>query len=204
SVCMCPGGTVVAASDEEGGVVTNGMSNRGRDGRCANSALAVSVLPEDFGSTPAGAIEFQRNLERAAFSAGGGNFYAPVQLARDFLESRPSGKLGGITPTYMNGRVTPCDLRRILPGFISDMLERGLYAFNKKIPGFAGEDVPLTGVETRTSSPVRILRGETLEAVGVKNVYPCGEGAGYAGGIVSAAVDGLRVARAIITRFSPD
>ncbi|MBQ6262182.1 MAG: hypothetical protein IJK58_01555 [Clostridia bacterium] len=204
SFCMCPGGTVVAASDEEGGVVTNGMSNRGRDGRCANSALAVSVLPGDFGSTPTGAIEFQRKLEMAAFSAGGGNFYAPVQLARDFLEHRPSGKLGGITPTYMGGRVTPGDLRGVLPGFISGMLERGLYAFDKKIPGFAGEDIPLTGVETRTSSPVRILRGENLEAIGVKDVYPCGEGAGYAGGIVSAAVDGLRVARAIITRFSPD
>ncbi|MBQ6677672.1 MAG: hypothetical protein IJM71_06465 [Clostridia bacterium] len=204
SFCMCPGGTVVAASDEEGGIVTNGMSNRNRDGRNANSALAVSVLPSDFGSTPDGAIAFQRNLERAAYAAGGGAFYAPVQLVPDFLEKRQSRKLGSVAPTYMGGRVTPCDLRSVLPGFISGMLERGLYAFDKKIPGFAGNGIPLTGVETRTSSPVRILRNENLEAVGVRNVYPCGEGAGYAGGIVSAAVDGLRVARAIITRFSPD
>ena len=204
SFCMCPGGTVVAATDEEGSVVTNGMSNRGRDGRCANSALAVSVLPGDFGSTPSGAIEFQRNLERAAYSAGGGDFFAPVQLVRDFLGGVRSVKLGEITPTYMGGRVTPCDLRTVLPRFISNMLERGLNAFDKKIPGFAGDGVPLTGVETRTSSPVRIVRGDTLEAVGAPNVYPCGEGAGYAGGIVSAAVDGLRVARAIISRFSPD
>ncbi len=204
SFCMCPGGTVVAASDEDGGVVTNGMSNRGRDGRCANSALAVSVLPGDFGSTPAGAIEFQRNLERTAYAAGGGGFYAPVQLVRDFLENRPSRKLGAIVPTYMGGRVTPCDLHGVLPGFITGMLERGLLAFDKKIPGFAGDCIPLTGVETRTSSPVRILRGETLEAIGVRDVYPCGEGAGYAGGIVSAAVDGLRVARALISRFSPE
>ena len=204
SFCMCPGGTVVAASDEEGGIVTNGMSRRSRDGKNANSALAVSVLPSDFGSTPDGAIAFQRDLERAAYAAGGGAFYAPVQLAGDFLEGRPSRKLGSVEPTYMGGRVTPSDLRAVLPGFISGMLERGLRAFDQKIPGFAAGGIPLTGVETRTSSPVRILRDENLEAVGVRNVYPCGEGAGYAGGIVSAAVDGLRVARAIITRFSPD
>ena len=203
SFCMCPGGVVVAASDEEGGVVTNGMSNRGRDGRCANSALAVSVLPGDYGGTPDGAIDFQRSMEKAAYRAGGGNYYAPVQLIGDFFDRTPSKKLGSVIPTYMGGRVTPTDVRSVLPSFIGDMLDRGLRSFDRKIPGFASGGIPLTGVETRTSSPVRILRSETYEAIGVRNVYPCGEGAGYAGGIVSAAVDGLRVARAIISRFSP-
>ncbi len=204
SFCMCPGGVVLAAASEAGGVVTNGMSNRRRDGRCANAALAVSVLPEDYGCDPASAIEFQRRLERAAYAAGGGDYSAPVQLVGDFLNGTPSRKTGAIAPTYMDGKVTPADLRALLPPFIGGALEAGLGAFDKRMPGFARADVPMTGFETRTSSPVRITRGESLEADGRCGVYPCGEGAGYAGGIVSAAVDGLRVAEAIISKYSPD
>ncbi|MBQ7474561.1 MAG: hypothetical protein IJS78_01435 [Clostridia bacterium] len=203
SFCMCPGGVVVAASGEEGGVTTNGMSDRRRDGPLCNAAIAVSVLPDDYGGTPAGAIEFQRRLERDAYRAGGGNYHAPVQLVGDFFDRVPSKRLGSVVPTYMGGRVTPTDVRGILPPFIGDMLERGLRRFDDRIPGFAGRDIPLTGTETRTSAPVRIERTAALTAVGMERVYPCGEGAGYAGGIVSAAADGLRVASAIITEYSP-
>ncbi len=201
--CMCPGGVVVPSSSDYDEVMTNGMSNRDREGRNANAAVAVSVLPADFGSTPEGAIEYQRRLERAAFSAGGGDFSAPVQLVGDYFDRRPSTGTGEIEPTYMGGRVAPTDIRSLLPANIGDMIEKGIRAFDRKLPGFAAPDAPLTGFETRTSAPVRILRSETLEAPGMKDVYPCGEGAGYAGGIVSAAVDGLRVAKAIINRYSP-
>ena len=201
--CMCPGGVVVPSSSDYDEVVTNGMSNRDRAGRNANAALAVSVLPADFGSTPAGAIEYQKRLERAAFRAGGGDFRAPVQLVGDFLNGRPSQRTGKISPTYMDGNVTPGDVRSLLPEKVGDMIEKGIRAFDRKLHGFSAPEAPLTGLETRTSAPVRILRGENYEAIGVKGVYPCGEGAGYAGGIVSAAVDGLRVARAIINRYSP-
>ena len=200
--CMCPGGVVVPSSSDYDEVVTNGMSNRDREGRNANAAVAVSVLPADFGSTPVCAIEYQRRLERAAFNAGGGDFRAPVQLVGDYLDRRPSTGTGKIEPTYMGGKVTPTDIRSLLPGNIGDMIEKGIRAFDRKLQGFAAPDAPLTGFETRTSAPVRILRGETFEAIGVRDVYPCGEGAGYAGGIVSAAVDGLRVAKAIINRYS--
>ena len=201
--CMCPGGVVIPSSSDFGEIVTNGMSNRSRDGRNANAALAVSVLPADFGSTPAGGIEYQRRLERAAFRAGGGDFRAPVQLVGDFLDGRPSTGTGKIGPTYMDGNVTPADLRSLLPDGIGNMIEKGICAFDKKLPGFADPEAPLTGFETRTSAPVRIRRNGTLEALGVRDVYPCGEGAGYAGGIVSAAVDGLRAAKAVINRYSP-
>ena len=204
SFCMCPGGTVIASTSEAGCLVTNGMRNRCRDGRCANAALAVSVLPADHGGTPQSAILFQRELERAAFKAGGGDYSAPVQLVGDFLRGSPSKKLGSVVPTYMDGRVTPCDLRAILPAFIGDAIAEGILAFEKKIRGFSQTDAPLTGVETRTSAPVRVLRNGAYEAEGRANVYPCGEGAGYAGGIVSAAADGLRIAASIISKYSPD
>ena len=202
--CMCPGGEVVAAASEEGGVVTNGMSRRKRNSGIANSAVAVSVLPEDFGGSPKGAIAFQRALEAKAFMAGGGDFGAPCQTVGGFYDGRIGDITSKFTPTYMNGRVTPADLGRILPPFVSSMLKEGLSCFGMKIKGFSDKDVPLTGVETRTSAPIRILRDKnTMCAVGHSLVYPCGEGAGYAGGITSAAVDGMRAAEAILSRFAP-
>lgn len=206
SFCMCPGGEVVAAASEDGGVVTNGMSFRARDGRNANAAIAVSVHPSDYGATPHGAIDFQRNLEQTAFRAGGGTYAAPCQTVGDFLSGKKGSEPRRIQPTYRGGDVAMCDLHGILPPFVTSMLEAGITDFGRKIRGFDASDVPMTGVETRTSAPVRILRGEeTYLAVGHDRIYPCGEGAGYAGGIVSAAVDGIRVAQAILKRFArPD
>lgn len=201
--CMCPGGTVVPSASEEGGIVTNGMSTRARDGRNANAAVCVSVHPEDYGSDPVKAMEFQRNLERAAYRAGGENYTAPMQTVGDLLHDRFGTEYSKIVPTYRNGNVKPCDFNKIFPPFVTEMLKTGLANFGKKIKGYDEACVPLTGVETRTSSPVRILRGEDCTAPGHSNIYPCGEGAGYAGGIVSAAVDGIRVASKIIERFAP-
>lgn len=206
SFCMCPGGEVVAAASEEGGVVTNGMSNYARDGVNANAALAVSVLPKDFGNTPLSAIEFQRNLERAAFLAGGGNYFAPAQTVGAFMNAPfvKDHSFGKVTPTYMGGDKTQfCDLNRILPDFVGEMLKVGIADFGKKIRGFDAEYAVLTGVETRTSAPVRILRNENMRAIGFENIYPAGEGAGYAGGITSAAVDGIAVAAKLMSEYSP-
>ncbi len=202
SFCMCPGGEVVAAASEEGGVVTNGMSRHARDGRNANAALCVSVHPADYGSTPVEAIAFQRSLEKKAFAAGGRNYAAPMQTVGDFLSGTKGSTPAKVQPTYRNGLVVPTDLHEILPGFVTDMLTAGLHKFDKQIHGYAAPHIPMTGVETRTSAPVRILRTEALTAPGHDGVYPCGEGAGYAGGIVSAAVDGLRVALAILTKYA--
>ena len=202
--CMCPGGEVVAAASEEGGVVTNGMSCHARDGRNANAAVAVSVLPSDFSSDPRSAIEFQRQLERAAFISGGSSYAAPCQSVGAFFDGFEGGYGERIVPTYMNSNVTPCDFNKLLPDFAVSMLKEGLSVFGKKIKGYDSPDVPLTGIETRTSAPLRILRDERLCAVGHSLVYPCGEGAGYAGGITSAAVDGIRVAEAILSRFMRD
>ena len=199
--CMCPGGEVMAAASELGGVVTNGMSRYARDGKNANAAVAVSVLPSDFNSDPMKAIEFQRNLEKAAFKAGGSTYAAPCQLMGSFMDGKKGSLTGRIKPSYMNGNVTPFNLSDILPGFVSEMLRAGFKKFGGTIRGYDAKDVPLTGIETRTSAPVRILRGDDFTALGHKNIYPCGEGAGYAGGIMSAAVDGLRVAEAILARF---
>ncbi|MBR4071283.1 MAG: hypothetical protein IKK26_01850, partial [Clostridia bacterium] len=200
--CMCPGGEVMAATSEEGGVVTNGMSRYARDGKNANAAVAVSVLPSDFGCDPIKAIEFQRKLERAAFIKGGSNYSAPCQLMGDFFAGK-KGKIDGpVKPSYMNGDVVSVDFSDILPGFVSEMLKIGFRKFGKTIKGYDSNNIPLTGVETRTSAPVRIIRQEDFTAPGHKNIYPCGEGAGYAGGIMSAAVDGLRVAEAIMNRYS--
>jgi len=201
--CMCPGGTVVPSASEEYGVVTNGMSTRSRDGKNANAAVCVSVLPSDYGRDPMGAIDFQRNLERRAFTAGGGDYRAPMQIVGDLLEGRSGTEYSCIIPTYRDACVKPCDLCDIFPSFVTDMLKSGLRHFSKIIDGYAEACVPLTGVETRTSSPVRILRDDNCMALGRDGVYPCGEGAGYAGGIVSAAVDGIRVASKIISQFSP-
>jgi len=203
SFCMCPGGEVVAAASEAGGVVTNGMSCRARDGRNANAALAVSVHPADYGADPYRAISFQRELERAAFAAGGRTYAAPCQTVGDFLSGRKGTVPARILPTYRGGDVVMTDFHTILPPFVTSMLEAGLSDFGRKIRGFAAADVPMTGVETRTSAPVRILRQDgTLLACGYDRIYPCGEGAGYAGGIMSAAVDGIRIAQAIMARFA--
>ena len=201
--CMCPGGEIVAAASEEGGVVVNGMSRRARDGRNSNSAIAVSVRKTDFDGTPMGAIEFQRNIERNAFACGGGDYYAPIQTVGDFLGEKSGSEPTRVLPTYRDGRVRTADMNGILPDFVCRELRIGIRSFDKKINGFASESAILTGAETRTSAPVRIMRNEDFVAVGRRSVYPCGEGAGYAGGITSAAIDGIRIALKIMERFAP-
>lgn len=195
SFCMCPGGYVVNASSEEGRLAVNGMSYYDRDGANANSAVVVTVSPEDFGGTDVLAgIEFQRRYERAAYLQAGGKI--PVQLFGDFQKNLPSSSLGGVVP-QIKGEYALENVREILPKFIGDSIAEGIQAFGKRIRGYDREDAVLSGIESRTSSPVRILRDESFQA-NIRGVYPCGEGAGYAGGIMSAAMDGLRVADAII------
>ena len=201
--CMCPGGEIVAAASETGGVVVNGMSRSKRDGRNSNSAIAVSVRQSDYDGTPMGAIEFQRNIERKAFLLGGGDYYAPVQTVGDFLNGKSGSEPTEVLPSYRDGMVKTADMNGVLPSFVCDGLKRGITSFGKKLEGFDCESAILTGAETRTSSPVRIMRNEELLAVGRNAVYPCGEGAGYAGGITSAAIDGIRVALKIMERFAP-
>ncbi len=198
--CMCPGGVVIPSASEAGGVVTNGMSNYARDGKNANSALVVQVRREDFGSEhPLAGVEFQRKMERAAFAAAG-DFRAPVQLVGDFLAKGESRAFGSVLPTYARGTVfAPVD--SYLPQELCDCLRLAIPDLDAKLRGFGAADAVLTGVESRTSSPVRILRGEDLQAAGAEGVYPCGEGCGYAGGIASAAADGIRVAAAIAGRY---
>lgn len=206
--CMCPGGEVIAAASEAGGVVVNGMSSHARAGKNSNSALAVSVLPSDCGDTLRGGIEFQRRLERAAFVAGGRNYAVPVETTRDFMAGRHSAgtalaEPSRIMPTYTRGEWKCADLWDVLPEQICRGLCRGLTVFDSRIAGFGAPDVILSGVETRTSAPLRILRGEDRRAPGKGAVYPCGEGAGYAGGITSAALDGLKTALAVIAANAP-
>ncbi len=192
----------MAAASEEGGVVTNGMSRHSRDGKNANAAVVVSVLPNDFDASPLSAINFQRQLEISAFNAGGKNYNAPCQSIGDFYDGKVGNIPSRIVPSYMNASVTPSDFNAILPNYITALMKDGLSNFGKKIKGYDANDVPLTGLETRTSSPVRLIRNDMLVAQGHTLVYPCGEGAGFAGGITSAAVDGLRVAEAILSRFN--
>ena len=198
---MCPGGEVIPSASEEGGVVTNGMSLFARDGRNANSALVVQVKKEDFGSEhPLAGIAYQRKIERAAYESAGGNYRAPVQLVGDFLADKESYYFGEVKPSYSVGtQFVP--MRATLPEVITKTLRSALVDMNYRLSGFAAFDAVLTGVETRTSSPVRILRGESLEAAERRGVYPCGEGAGYAGGITSSAADGLRAAEAIFKKY---
>lgn len=192
--CMCPGGMVVGASSEEKTVVTNGMSEFARDRTNANSALLVGVNPEDFGSdNPLAGVEYQRRLEKAAFLLGGENYNAPAQRVADFLSGKRTAAFGEVTPSYLPG-VQGANLREILPDYVSDSMSQALKRMDRKLNGFCSGDAVLTGVETRSSSPVRILRNEKFQSVTVSGLYPCGEGAGYAGGIVSAAVDGVRIA----------
>ena len=199
--CMCPGGYVMPSASEEGGVVTNGMSNYARDGKNANSALIVQVTQEDFGTdAPLGGVEFQRKLERAAYQAGGGDYAAPTQLVGDFLSGKTSARFGEVQPTYAAGTAF-VNLHEILPTPITETLQFALTDMNRKLHGFAANDAVLTAVESRTSSPIRIERDESLQSVNIKGLYPCGEGAGYAGGITSSAADGLRVAEMLYTNF---
>lgn len=200
--CMCPGGYVMPAASEEGGVVVNGMSNYARDGQNANSALIAQVTRADFDSdSPLAGVEFQRKLEVAAYRAAGATYAAPVQLVGDFLQDKASDHFGAVRPTYSAGTVF-ADLREVLPPPVIAALKTSIVDMDRRLKGFANPEAVLTGVETRTSSPVRIERDETLQAVGLKGLYPCGEGAGYAGGITSSAADGLRVAEALFACFS--
>ena len=195
SFCMCPGGTVVAAASEPGCVVTNGMSQYSRNERNANAGIVVGITPADFPSGPLAGIELQRELEARAFELGGGNYDAPGQLVGDFLEGKPSTRLGSVEPSYKPG-VHLTDLATALPDYAIEAIREALPAFDRQIKGFAMKDAVLTGVETRTSSPLRITRDDDLQSINVKGLYPAGEGAGYAGGILSAGVDGIQVAEA--------
>jgi uncharacterized FAD-dependent dehydrogenase len=194
--CMCPGGYVVNSSSEPGLVACNGMSDFRRDSRNANSAIVVTVGPDDFGDGGAlSGVDFQRRWERLAFEAGGGDYGLPLQTLGDFLSARPSTALGGVLPS-IRGRYSLSDLNSCLPDYVAASIKEGILAFDRSIPGFARPDAVLSGVETRTSSPVRILRGEDFQG-SFRGLYPCGEGAGYSGGIMSSAIDGMKVAEAI-------
>ena len=197
SFCMCPGGTVVAATSELGRVVTNGMSQYSRNERNANAGIVVGISPEDYPGHPLAGIAYQRRWEELAFQAGGGSYDAPGQLVGDFLAGRPSTQLGSVQPSYKPG-VHLTDLRQCLPEFVTDAIREALPAFDKQIRGFAMADAVMTGVETRTSSPINIKRNvDNLQSINTRGLYPAGEGAGYAGGILSAGVDGIRVAEAV-------
>ena len=197
--CMCPGGVVMPSSSENNEIVTNGMSKFARDGENANSAVLVNITPEDFkGDSPLEGIYFQKELEEKAFKLGGSNFYAPIQKVGDFLENKKTTEIGEVKPTYKPG-VTMSNLQEILPDYVINTLKEGLIDFDRKIKGFADKDAILTGVETRSSSPVRIVRDENSES-NIKGIYPCGEGAGYAGGIMTAAMDGIKCAIKILEK----
>lgn len=202
--CMCPGGHVVASSSEEGEVVVNGMSDRARNGKNANAAVVVQVGPADFGQGPLDGVHFQRKLERAAYMAGDlkGAYFAPAQRLEDFLAGRESKSFGDVKPTYRPG-VAVHRLDTLLPDFIAAGIRDGIAGFSRQLRGFDLPDAVLTAVESRTSSPVRVLRDERGEAAGASGLFPVGEGAGYAGGIVSAAVDGMRAAERIAARYKP-
>lgn len=198
SFCMCPGGTVVAAASEPNRVVTNGMSQYSRNERNANAGIVVGITPEvDYPDHPLAGMAFQRELESNAFVMGGSNYNAPGQLIGDFLVNKPSTQLGTVTPSYTPG-VTLTNLADALPAFAISAMREAIPAFAKQVPGFDLADAVLTGVETRTSAPIRIKRNdETLQSINTKGLFPCGEGAGYAGGILSAGVDGIKVAEAV-------
>ncbi len=197
SFCMCPGGTVVAATSEPGRVATNGMSQYSRNERNANSGIVVGIDPaRDYPGHPLAGIAFQRHWEERAYAAGGGDYRAPAQLVGDFLAERPSTDLRSVIPSYRPG-VNPTDLSACLPEFAITALREALVAFGRTIPGYDHPDAVMTGVETRTSSPVRIPRGDDFQSINTANLFPAGEGAGYAGGILSAAVDGIKVAEAV-------
>lgn len=196
--CMCPGGTVVGAASQQGMVVTNGMSSYARDGINSNSALLVGVSPQDFPSAHAlSGMELQEDIERKAFAMAGSDYSAPAQRLEDFLLKRKSEGFSQVIPSYMPG-VKPCDLNKLLPDYVCVSMAEAVKELNRRLKGFSSPDAVLTGPETRSSSPVRLLRGEDMQALLLGGLYPCGEGAGYAGGIVSAAVDGIRCAEAVL------
>ncbi|MGS2720586.1 NAD(P)/FAD-dependent oxidoreductase [Paraglaciecola aestuariivivens] len=197
SFCMCPGGTVVAAASESGRVVTNGMSQYSRHERNANSAIVVGITPEqDYPEHPLAGIALQRQLEELAFKIGGENYHAPAQLIGDFLQGKSSEELGEVKPSYTPG-VTLTDLAKVVPDYVTQAIREAIPAFDRQIKGFAKKDGLLTGVETRTSSPVCIKRGKDFNSINTRGLYPAGEGAGYAGGIWSAGIDGIKVAEAL-------
>jgi uncharacterized FAD-dependent dehydrogenase len=196
SFCMCPGGTVVAATSEENRVVTNGMSQYSRAERNANSGIVVGISPKDYPGDPLAGIDFQRKWESAAFVAGGGNYFAPAQCIGDFIKARASTALGEVIPSYRPG-VTPTDLSSCLPDYAIEAIREALPVFGRQIKGYDRDDAVLTGVETRTSSPIQIKRDESFQSLNTQGLFPAGEGAGYAGGIFSAGVDGIKVAEAV-------
>ena len=200
--CMCPGGQVVAAASEAGRVVTNGMSFHARDGKNANAAVVVSLSEKDFGGDARRAIAFQRELEARAFQAGGGGYVAPAENVRSFLKGEGQLRMTDVQATYPRG-VQAADLGGLLPAELTSALRTGLAAFERKLHGYMAPEALLTGLETRTSSPVRLARDAELKSTEIAGVYPCGEGAGYAGGIMSAAVDGVRAARSIVEQYRP-
>jgi len=200
SFCMCPGGTVVAATSEPNRVVTNGMSQYSRNERNANAGIVVGITPEDYPGGPMAGIEFQRAIESKAFELGGKNYEAPGQLVGDFLAQRPSTDFGAVLPSYKPG-VHLTDLTSSLPDYAIEAIREAIPAFEKQIPGFSMNDAVLTGVETRTSSPLRITRGANYQSMNIKGLYPAGEGAGYAGGIMSAGIDGIKVAEALALAY---
>ncbi len=200
SFCMCPGGYVIASASEEGRLVTNGMSEHKRDAQNANSAILVNVGPEDFkGSDPLAGMYMQREFEELAFKMGGSNYKAPIQRLGDFFKNEPSTNFGIVKPSYEPG-VTLANIREALPTFMSEAIDEAMHAFGKKIKNFDHKDALFTGFETRSSSPIRMPRNEAYES-NIKGLYPAGEGAGYAGGISSAAVDGIQIAEAIVTKY---
>ncbi len=204
SFCMCPGGTVVAAASEEGGVVVNGMSQYSRNERNANAAIVVGIDPEqDYPEHVLSGIDLQRDLEKLAYNLGGGDYKAPAQLIGDFLQDKPSTELGAVTPSYSPG-ITLGDLSKALPDFAIAAIREAIPVFNRKIEGYAMDDAILTGVETRTSAPICIRRDKSFQSINTYGLYPAGEGAGYAGGILSAAIDGIKVAEAVAKSILED
>ncbi len=199
--CMCPGGKVVAAASEEGQVVVNGMSYSKRDSGIANSAVVVTVSPDDWDDEVLGGVDYQEELEEKAFVAGGGNYHAPAQYLKDFMEKNASLDIENSIATYRPG-LTAVNMWKLLPRELAEVLFRGLQAWGKKAPEFLDEQAVMTGIETRTSAPLRIVRDEERVSVNLQRLYPCGEGAGYAGGIVSAAIDGLKTAEKIIATYA--
>jgi uncharacterized FAD-dependent dehydrogenase len=199
---MCPGGKVVAATSELGGVATNGMSQYSRAEFNANSGVVVDISPErDYPGGPLAGVAFQRHWEERAFAAGGANYHAPGQLVGDFLAGRASTEFGAVEPSYKPG-VTATDLAQCLPDYVTAAIREALPVFGRQLPGYDHRDVVMTGVETRTSAPLRITRGRDFQSLNTTGLYPAGEGAGYAGGILSAAVDGIRVAEALALRLT--
>lgn len=196
SFCMCPGGRVVAATSERGRVVTNGMSQYSRAESNANAGIVIGITPDDYPGGPLAGIEFQRHWESLAFKAGGEDYSAPCQRVGDLLGGKPSTSLGGVVPSYKPG-VRMADLKACLPDYVITAIREALPLFDRRIPGFAMADALLTGVETRTSSPLRITRDRNFESINTKGLYPAGEGAGYAGGILSAGIDGIKIAEAV-------